>query len=181
MSVRINVWYPQGSNVGHASIEFHGTYMSWWPDGTAASSKAKMIKQVFAGGPGMAPTFQDDKTMEGGEPSWTGDYFGWKRDDEAIEFWKKVYFSDLQKGISAMRAGNQGATYNFVANNCCDVVDTLLEKAGAYDWEVRLNLWRGMKTKLAPKDIATIGSYLGGQTSIINSPKMWSPIPEFWS
>jgi hypothetical protein len=68
----------------------------------------------------------------------------------------------LQKGISAMRAGNKNAKYSFVSNNCCDVVDKLLEKAGAYDGEFKLNLWRGVKAMLAPKDIATIGCYLGG-------------------
>jgi hypothetical protein len=177
MSVKINVWYPKGSNVGHASIEFHGTYMSWWP-GSVNASKLKMTKMVFAGGPGQAPTFEHDKSSEGGEPSWTGDYFGWENDDKAIEYWKKVYFSDLQKGISAAREGNAGATYNFVTNNCCDVVDKLLATAGAYNWEMRLNLWRGIKTKLAPKDIATIGAYLGGQKSILNHPNMWSPAPE---
>jgi hypothetical protein len=80
-----------------------------------------------------------------------------------------------------MRSGNTNATYSFVTNNCCDVVDKLLEKSGAYEWQIKLNLWRGMKAKLAPKDIATIGSYLGGQKDIIDSPKMWSPVPEIWS
>jgi|HubBroStandDraft_6_1064221.scaffolds.fasta_scaffold1405685_1 hypothetical protein len=181
MGVRINVWYPKGDNIGHASVEIDGTYMSWWPDGGAGSSKLKMVKQVFAGGPGTAPTFADDKQMEGGEPSWTGDYFGWDRDGDAIDFWKKIYFSDLQKGMSAMRSGNANATYSFVANNCCDVVDKLLEKAGAYDWQIKLNLWRSIKAKLAPKDIATIGCYLGAQKDILDSPQMWSPVPEFWS
>jgi len=180
MGVKINVWYPKGENVGHASIEIEGTYMSWWPDGSAASNKAKMFKLVFTGGAGQAPTFEDDKRMEGGDPSWTGDYFGWDNDDEAVAFWKKVYFSDMQKGISAMRSGNPNATYSFVSNNCCDVVDKLLEKAGAYDYKITLNVWRSVKAKLAPKDIATIGCYLGGQTSILSSPKMWSPVPEFW-
>lgn len=179
MSVKINVWYPKPGNVGHASIDFHGTYMSWWPSSTSAS-KAKIVKMVFAGGPGSAPTFDQDKSSEGGEPSWTGDYFGWKTDDKAIEHWRKVYFSDLQKGLSAMREGNKDAVYGFVSNNCCDVVDQLLEKAGAYEWEMRLNLWRSVKAKLAPKDVATIGAYLGGQKSILSSPSMWSPVPEAW-
>lgn len=181
MVVHINVWYPKGDNIGHASIEIDGTYMSWWPDGGSGSSKIRMIKQVFAGGPGMAPTFANDQQMEGGEPSWTGEYFGWDRDGDAIELWKKIYFSDLQKGVSAMRSGNANATYSFVANNCCDVVDKLLEKAGAYDWQFKLNLWRSLKLKLAPKDIATIGCYLGGQTALLNLPQMWDPLPEFWS
>lgn len=180
MGVKINVWYPKDGNIGHASIAIGGTYMSWWPDGSAGSKKMQMFKLLFSGGPGRAPTFDDDKRMEGGEPSWTGSYFGWKNDAAAIELWKKIYFSDLQKGISAMRSGNADATYSFVLNNCCDVVDKLLETAGAYDWEVKLNMWRSMRFKLAPKDIATIGSYLGGQKGIIDSPQMWSPIPEFW-
>ena len=177
MSVKINVWYPKGDNVGHASIEFHGTYMSWWPS-SENPGKLKMVKMVFAGGPGSAPTFADDKSSEGREPSWTGDYFGWDNDDKAIEYWKKVYFSDMQKGISAMRAGNKDAQYCFVSNNCCDVVDQLLVQAGAYSWQVKLNLWRGMKIKLAPRDIATIGAYLGGQTSLLNDPRAWFPAPD---
>jgi hypothetical protein len=110
MGVRINVWYPKGENVGHASIEIEGTYMSWWPDGGAASSKLKMAKLIFAGGPGMAPAFADDKQMEGGEPAWTGDYFGWDGDGDAISLWKKIYFSDPRKGISVLRSGNSSAT-----------------------------------------------------------------------
>ena len=175
MGVKINVWYPKGDNIGHASVNIQGTYMSWWPDG-ASGSKAKMVKMVFAGGPGTAPTYEDDKQSEGGEPSWTGDFFGWARDNEAIEFWKKVYFSDLQKGVSAMRSGNKDAQYSFVSNNCCDVVDKLLEKTGAYDSQFKLNIWRGIKFKLAPQDIASIGSYLGGQTGVLD----WTPIPQAW-
>src|SRR5262249_16235347 len=159
---------PKGTNIGHASIEIQGTYMSWWPDGSAGSSKAKMLKTIFAGGPGMAPTYANDKQMEVGDPDWTADYFGWDRAHEASEFWKLIDLTDVEKGSSGGRAGNQG-TYSFVSNNCCDVVDKLLDKAGAYDGKFKLNLWRGMKGKLAPKDIATIGCYLGGQTNIINS------------
>lgn len=181
MGVKINAWYPVGENIGHASIEVSGVYMSWWPDGTAGSTKLKMLKLVFAGGPGQAPTYQNDVQMEGKEPDWTGDYFGWDRDNEAVELWKKIYVSDLQKGLAAARSGIDAANYSFVANNCCDVVDKLLEKTGAYDSKVALNLWRSLKLKLAPKDIATIGCYLAGQTSILSSPKMWSPVPEFWS
>jgi hypothetical protein len=129
------------------------------------------------GGPGTAPTYQDDKSSEGGEPDWYGEYFGWDGDDDAIDYWRKIYFLDLQKGISAMR-GNIDAKYSFVSNNCCDVVDKILEVAGAYDGKFMLNLWRGVKIRLAPKDIATIGCYLGGQTDIIASPKMWGPLPE---
>lgn len=177
MGTKINVWYPQGSNVGHASISILGTYMSWWPD---AETKMKMYKEIFGfGGPGQAPSYQDDVKMEGKNPDWTGEYFGWERDSEAVEHWKTVYFSDFQRGL-ASRGKDGGAKYQFITNNCCLVVDKMLEKSGAYDWEVKLNLWRGMKGTLAPKDIATIGAYLGGQTGIINSPKMWSPIPEFW-
>jgi hypothetical protein len=180
VGVRINVWYPAGANVGHASIEIDHVYMSWWPD--ASANKLKMLLEVFAGGPGQAPTYQDDRLMEGNkDPDWYGEYFGWDRDDEAVALWRRIYFSDLQKGLSAARSGQKGANYNFVTNNCCDVVDQMLEKAGAYDYKIKLNLWRGVKGKLAPKDIATIGCYLGGQTSILDHPKMWSPIPEVWS
>jgi hypothetical protein len=66
-----------------------------------------------------------------------------------------------------------------VKNNCCDVVDKLLETSGAYEWQIKLNVWRSVKAKLAPKDIATIGAYLGGQSGILDSPGMWSPIPGF--
>ena len=57
----------------------------------------------------------------------------------------------------------------------------MLFRSGAYNWKFKLNLWRSNKALLAPQDIATIGAYLGGQTDILNSPGMWSPVPEFWN
>jgi hypothetical protein len=150
--------------------------MSWWPDGTNPT-KLGIIKAMF-GGPGTAPTFEDDKASEGGEPDWYGEYFGWDNDDKAIDLWRKIYFSDLQKGISALRSGNTGAKYSFISNNCCDVVDKLLETAGAYDGQVLLNIWRSVKFKFAPRDIATIGCVLAGQSGILSQPQVWSPTPE---
>jgi hypothetical protein len=58
MGVRINAWYRHGDNVGHASLEIDGVYMSWWPDGSNPTKLA--IIKAMIGGPGTAPTYQDD-------------------------------------------------------------------------------------------------------------------------
>jgi hypothetical protein len=78
--ITVNVWLPQGKNVGHASMELAtGEYISWWPhlapgstlpDPSTLGGKAKFLTTDFLvwGDSREYPdrTFETDKKSEGG-------------------------------------------------------------------------------------------------------------------
>jgi hypothetical protein len=155
MSTTLFVWLPSSGNIGHASIQVATTYMSWWP------GSDKMLSYLVTGGSPQTPTYDSDVDSEGGEPDWTGDFFGWD-DDGAIAFWNAATSLDFQKAVSAVRSGIPPQQYSFVCNNCSTMVIKILRAAGAFDGEFVLNLWLSSKIVNTPEQVMDIGGYLAG-------------------
>jgi hypothetical protein len=153
MSTTFYVWYPEGGNVGHASIKIGSTYMSWWPK---MDSLMESIVGLAVGTAFITPTYQNDVTWEGKEPDYVGDHFGWD-DIKAIQFW------------NTQCVPSYAHRYNFVTCNCASMVVKILRASGALDGEVALNTWLGIKDTYAisPPDIMRVSQYFAGHKAAL--------------
>lgn len=125
-SATVYIWYPDGENIGHASMHIGahqepddtGWYVSWWPTNSAGLTSIELV----------APnTFNQDFASEGGPPHviYTLNEFSptsiadMKVSWDAIRTKPMAHYRLLPKNCSTivarvMRAGGAGATLNKV-------------------------------------------------------------------
>ena len=114
--ITVNVWFPNGRNVGHASAQIGANeYVSWWP--TSSWLKKR---------PGVAKTLAGDIEAEGGPPNASHVVRG--LDQAAAQRWWVALKS-------------QGAVYSAARFNCAWAVITMLKAAGA---DERINWTRAL-------------------------------------
>jgi hypothetical protein len=160
MSTTFYVWNPILPNVGHAAVKIGDTYMSWWP---ASGSKMEMYKGIFGSGSLIStPSLKDDIDSERKVPDYIGDHFGWD-DQIAIRYWTSQLPTYAAAGAEIIRAGS-ASKYQFFTCNCATMITQILRAAGAFENDLVLNAWLGVKSTFAfsPPDITRISQYFAG-------------------
>lgn len=109
--LKVHIWPPAPGLVGHASISFETTYVSFWPEGRAGKVDLK-IKRSHPGA--FISALQDDIRSEGGRQPMT---VGIKNYDRA----------KLARHIADLI--ENAPRYQLARNNCSHVVARCLEVA----------------------------------------------------
>lgn len=111
--VKVHVWLPNGTHVGHAALTLGNDYISFWPDGGAEKKDLKIKRSQ----PGMwMQDLQEDITNEGNRWPITIDL---PRLDSARAL---QYIKDLQR---------EAPRYQLARNNCSHVVANALMAGSA--------------------------------------------------
>ena len=108
--IRVHIWHPDSTNVGHAAAELSGTasteYVSWWPN------EPTIAKKVI----GQQLTFAEDVASEGRSPD-TTHQFDDLDPDAASQWWLDFLANDPH--------------YHLGSTNCSWAVVSALKAAGA--------------------------------------------------
>ena len=113
---RVYIWYPDGENIGHASMHIgdhqepdnRNWYVSWWPQGGAGLTDIR----------DAAPnTFNGDVAAEGGQP-------------HVVYELEHLNISTMKAEWDAIRNKPQ-AHYRLLPKNCSTIVARVLRAGGA--------------------------------------------------
>ena len=133
--ILVNIWLPEGQNVGHASMLVQSTYVSWWPDTRVGKKNA-----ASALSPIRNKSYASDVADEGKTPTNTVTLNGL---DEAkiLGWWAS--FGLVQNG---QELSGPLPPYVLLTQNCSTVVARGLMIGGgdtyASWWVSRSVVWR---------------------------------------
>ncbi|MCF6337398.1 MAG: hypothetical protein L3J84_05535 [Gammaproteobacteria bacterium] len=110
--VKIHIWMPDGSHVGHTAMSVRNEYFSFWPDGEAGAKDLKIKRSQ----PGMLmDSLQDDVRNEGNRPPATIEIEN--LDEDGII----AFITDVQDDMPR---------YQLARNNCSHMIANILIKGG---------------------------------------------------
>lgn len=108
--VKVHVWLPTNTHVGHTALTVKDRYVSFWPDGEAGKKDIKIKRSQ----PGMfMQSLKEDIRNEGNRQPVTIDIPG--LDKERI----LLYLASLQGNVPR---------YQLARNNCCHIVAKALDE-----------------------------------------------------
>lgn len=157
--IRIHVWFPHGTQVGHAAaqighVDDADSYVSWWPSDPAR------WKEVRAG---AANSYEADKDSEKRDSDEQRLLYG--LDEPAAKRWW---------GSLRQRQGSYAAT----THNCAWAVISMLKAAGGdkyIHWTRTLSKYNVSLGMFIPM-VCAIGSARGGGMTVVdNCTQIWTP------
>jgi hypothetical protein len=159
INARVHIWYPDGENVGHASMHIGNRddeddimfYVSWWPQGEAGIVGAHLASPS---------TFSWDKSPsgEGCDPHVTYEIEGLFEEHMKIE-WDAIM-------------NKPNAHYMFLPKNCSTIVARVLKAGGATEMMSTANaLIYGHNVYWTPKDVAQLCDKIKDEGFLVNKIK----------